>query len=195
MINLEYRTLEDIKENKKEIMIWQIVGAIVIFGVGALWHFMYEWIEIPALGWFFPVNESVWEHVKLMFWPALIYYTIEGIFLWKKTNNYILAKMYVFYFTPAVNIIFFYTYTGATGYENFIIDSIVLLIVTCIQQYISYKLLTREQIFSERPITLIALSATGIFILGFILILFTYYPPHIPLFQDSLSGEYGIITT
>ncbi len=190
---VETKQLTVINENKKEIMIWQIVGAVVIFGIGAVWHFMFEWIgEWAPIGWLFPVNESVWEHVKLMYWPAIIYFVIEGIFLWKKTNNFLLAKLTVLYFTPIANIVFFYTYTGVTGYENFIIDSIVLFIIICIQQYISYRFLTSVEYGSNHRTTVIVLSAIGIGLLGVILILFTYIPPHIPLFEDTNFNDYGI---
>ncbi len=178
----------------KQIKIWQIVGAFVIFGVGAVWHFMFEWLGDPVwLGWFFPVNESVWEHVKLMFWPAVLYFLIEGIFIFKKTNNFLLAKMSVLFFTPIMNIIVFYTYTGVTGYENFIIDSIVLFLITCVQQYISYKLLTREEIWRNKKWLRITLAIIGIVILGAFLVYATYYPPHIPLFMDNNFMDYGIL--
>lgn len=178
---------------KKQIRTWQIVGAFVIFGLGAVWHFMFEWLGDPQwLGWFFPVNESVWEHVKLMFFPAILYFLVEGIFLWKKTNNFLFAKFVVLFFTPIVNIIVFYTYSGITGYENFIIDSIILFIVTCIQQYISYKLLTREELWSDKRALRITLSLLGIILLGVLLILWTYLPPHIPLFEDTNFNLYGI---
>jgi hypothetical protein len=182
-----------IVDNKKQIKIWHIIGVFVIFGVGAVWHFMFEWIGDPIwLGWLFPVNESVWEHVKLMFFPAVIYYAIESIFLWKKTNNFLFTKMIVLYFTPIVNIIVFYTYTGITGYENFIIDSIVLLISTGFQQWISYKLLTREEIWKDKRVLRIILAVIGILILGAFLVYATYYPPHIPLFMDNNFMDYGI---
>ena len=183
-----------IEANKKKIMIWQIVGAFVIFGVGALWHFIFEWIGDPEwLGWFLPVNESVWEHVKLMYWPAILYFIVEGIFLWKKTNNFLFTKMVVLFFNPIVNIIIFYTYSGITGYESFIIDSIILFITTCVQQYISYKLLTREEVWSDKRALRIALSIFGILFLGALLALWTYLPPHIPLYEHSGTGLYGII--
>jgi hypothetical protein len=182
------------EEYRKKIKIWSIVGAFFIFGLGALWHFMFEFFGDPIwIGWLFPVNESVWEHVKLMFWPAVIFYAIEGGFLWKKTNNFIFAKFIVLFFTPIVNIIIFYTYSGITGYENFIIDSIILFIVTCIQQYISYKLLTREEIWSDKRTLRIAISILGILLLGALLTLWTYLPPTIPLFEHSGTGMYGII--
>ncbi|MHA1112243.1 MAG: DUF6512 family protein [Promethearchaeota archaeon] len=183
-----------IEDNKKKILIWQIVGAFVIFGVGALWHFIFEWIGDPEwLGWFLPVNESVWEHVKLMYWPAILYFIVEGIFLWKKTNNFLFTKMVVLFFNPIVNIIIFYTYSGITGYENFIIDSIILFITTCVQQYISYRLLTREEIWADKRVLRMILSIFGILVLGALLALWTYLPPHIPLFMDNNFMAYGIL--
>ncbi len=182
-----------IVENKKKILIWQIVGAFVIFGIGALWHFIFEWIGDPVwLGWFLPVNESVWEHVKLMYWPAVLYFIVEGIFLWKKTNNFLFTKMVVLFLNPIVNIIIFYTYSGITGYESFIIDSIILFITTCVQQWISYKLLTRDEVWKDKRASRIALSILGILLLAALLTWWTYLPPHIPLFEHSGTGMYGI---
>ena len=193
---MKFRTIDEIDTYKKEIMIWQIVGAVVIFGLGALWHFMYEWIQWKPIGWFLPVNESVWEHVKLMFWPALLYYIIEGIFLYKKTNNFVFAKTITFYFTPLMSMGIFYAVYFATGFENFIFDTVVLFILTGIQQFISYKLLTREPVAGEKHIILFIIAIILIVILATLLIVFTYYPPKIILFEHefaSSTGEYGIL--
>jgi len=179
--------LLDTAKYKKEILIWQIVGAVFIFGLGAVWHFMYEWTgSIKGLGWLFPINESVWEHVKLMFYPALLYYVIEAAFLWKKVNNFIFAKTTALYFTPIMNIITFYTYTGITGYESFYIDIIVLLIFTCLQQFISYKILRANEFAPKNKIYLLIFTIFAIIILFVALVVFTYYPLPIPLFVSAI---------
>lgn len=194
---MKFRTLEEIDFNKKEILIWQIVGGAVIFGLGALWHFMFEWFNSwSPIGWLLPVNESVWEHIKLMFWPALLFYVIEGIFLYKKTNNFIFAKFVGFYGIPISSIVIFYTIYGAFGFESFIFDTIILGILIGIQQFISYKLLTREPIAGEKYHILMIVAIILIVILAILLIVFTYYPPKIPLFEHQFSqntGEYGIL--
>lgn len=194
---MNFRTLEEIESHKKEIMIWQIVGGFVIFGLGALWHFIFAWTDGWApIGWLLPVNESVWEHVKLMFWPALIYYIIEGIFLYKKTNNFVFAKAVTFYFTPLMSIGIFYAVYFATGFENFIFDTVVLGILIGIQQFISYKLLTREPVAGDKHIILFIIAIILIIALAVLLIVFTYYPPHIILFEHEFAnntGEYGIL--
>jgi len=181
-----------LEQNRKLIKIWHIVGAFAIFGIGAGWHFIFDLIGWAPIGWLFPVNESVWEHLKLMFWPAILYYIVEGVFLWKKSNNFMLAKLIAVYFTPIANIVIFYTYSGVTGYESFVIDIIVVFITICVQQYISYKLLITDEIGKHKRIWVNILSAIGIVFLAVILILFTYFPPHIPLFEDMNFNNYGI---
>ena len=162
--------------------------------MGALWHFIFEWIgHWEPIGWFFPVNESVWEHVKLMFWPALLFWSIEAIFLWKKTNNFLLAKTTILYFTPIVNIIIFYTYSGISGWESFILDTVILGIVITIGQYISYRIVTHEPIGENQKILWIVLLVIAILVLAAMLIVFTYITPEIPLFRDGPTGEYGIV--
>lgn len=49
--------------------------------LGVLLHFTYEWSnDNPAVGLFSAVNESTWEHLKLIFFPMLLLTMIE--FLW-----------------------------------------------------------------------------------------------------------------
>jgi hypothetical protein len=194
---MEFRTSEEIDPFKKQIMIWHLVGWFVIFGLGALWHFMFAWFEAWApIGWLLPVNESVWEHVKLMFWPALLYYIVEGIFLYKKTNNFVFAKTIAFYQTPILSITIFYVVYGAFGFESFIFDSIVLFFLIGLQQFVSYKLLTQEPVRKEHQKTILIVSSVFIGILAILLIVFTYAPIHIPFFEhefDPGSGLYGIL--
>ena len=38
---------------------------------GCVLHFLYEWLPNAVTALFSPVNESLWEHVKLVFWPFL----------------------------------------------------------------------------------------------------------------------------
>ena len=68
---------------------FKFVGVFIIFALCFLAHFLYDWISIDVVGWFFPVNESIWEHMKLLFTPFIIYTLIEWLFLRnkKEINN------------------------------------------------------------------------------------------------------------
>ena len=49
-----------------------ILTFIFTLALGSAMHFFYDWLPVPLVGLFAPVNESVWEHLKLLFWPFLI---------------------------------------------------------------------------------------------------------------------------
>ena len=50
----------------KSIYTWEIIGTFFIIIAGSLLHFVYEWTGYSdIMGLFTPVNESVWEHLKL----------------------------------------------------------------------------------------------------------------------------------
>lgn len=58
-------------ENKiRKIEITAFIAACIL---GVLFHFVYDWTgKNPAAAAFFPVNESTWEHLKLVFFPIMI---------------------------------------------------------------------------------------------------------------------------
>ncbi len=59
------------------------LSVIVIFAIGTLSHFLYDWShENKILGLFTAVNESTWEHVKIAITPTLLWSLVDGFFLW-----------------------------------------------------------------------------------------------------------------
>ncbi len=175
---------------KKTVLIYETIGMLFIIILGSLLHFTFEWSGYqPIVGVFSAVNESVWEHLKLGFWPALLYMIIEYRFIKKETNNFFLAKTVGIYMIPIVITATFYSYTAITGESIFLIDILSFIVAVIIGQFASYKLLTCKQLSHKyEKISLIAL-----FLLGAAFITFTFYPPHLPTFQDPISGDYGII--
>jgi hypothetical protein len=70
-----------------------MIGIIFIIVLGSNLHFTFEWSGSQAVvGVFSAVNESVWEHLKLGFWPAVVFALIEFKYLKKLTNNFLFAK-------------------------------------------------------------------------------------------------------
>lgn len=60
-------------EKKKDILIWTVLSSLIIIIIGVIWHFLNDWLGfIPFLRAISPVNESVWEHLKLTLWPVLL---------------------------------------------------------------------------------------------------------------------------
>lgn len=50
-------------------IIWLFAGTLAL---GVFLHFLYGWLPSPLTAVFSPVRESLWEHVKLLFWPLLL---------------------------------------------------------------------------------------------------------------------------
>ena len=157
--------------------------------LGGLLHFTFEMSGFnPVVGAFSAVNESVWEHLKLGFWPAVLYAAIEYRQIKKQTNNFFVAKTVVPYTIIVVVTAIFYSYTSITGESIFLIDITSFFVAVIIGQYISYRLLTREKLADWTEKAALALFV----LLGILFVVFTFYPPEIAPFQDP-SGEYGII--
>jgi hypothetical protein len=157
--------------------------------LGSILHFTFELSgNQPVVGVFSAVNESVWEHLKIAFWPALMYAIFEYRYLSKRTANFFFAKAISIYAIILIIPTIFYSYTIFTE-ENLVIDITSFVFAIIMGQLISYKLLT----FRKLPERLKLISLVALIILVIAFIVFTFYPPQIPLFQDPNMGEYGII--
>lgn len=65
-------------ELPKKILRLELAGAVFTILLGSMLHFTFELSGgNPVVGVFSAVNESVWEHLKLAYWPALAYMVIE----------------------------------------------------------------------------------------------------------------------
>ncbi|MBH1941857.1 hypothetical protein I5677_13220 [Mobilitalea sibirica] len=167
-----------------------ILGAIFVIIFGTLLHFVYEWSgENEVIGIIGAVNESTWEHLKLLFWPAFLYAIPEYLLTGKTYDNYFVAKAISFYTGVFLIVSLFYTYTGILGTNYLWMDITVFVISVLLSHYICYLILSSD-IAKGAFINSVALLA--IFILALAFIIFTFNPPQIPLFKDPISGTYGI---
>ncbi|MFX1388303.1 MAG: DUF6512 family protein [Promethearchaeota archaeon] len=175
---------------KNTILKWEVLGIIFVVAIGGLFHFMFQLLNYwgPS-GIIFPVNESVWEHLKLPYWPLIIFSLIEYFLIKEKANNFIIGKTVSFLISIGTILVIFYSYTAILGTELLIVDILSFVIGVIIGQFVSYKILTREQLSTW------LIYASWIVFIGFGLIfaIFTYFPPALPIFQDPETGLYGIV--
>lgn len=76
------------KKHYQFVKRYQWLGILVVSLLSIPLHFAYEWTgKNFVVGLFTPINESIWEHLNLVFWPILIWWGIGYIFL-EKRNNY-----------------------------------------------------------------------------------------------------------
>ena len=178
-------------EDKKIILKVHLIATLFIVLVGSMLHFLFEWS-----GYFYPigaiaaVNESVWEHLKLGFWPVFFFAPIEFIFLKDilQESNFITARLIAAYTIPISIVVIFYSYTAIIGTNLLIYDILTFIIAVVIGQIASYKLMGLKQLPKySQFISLILLVSLAI-----IFVIFTFIPPSLPIFRDSLTGSYGI---
>lgn len=176
--------------NSRSLFVYELVGMVFIIVLGSMLHFTFELSSgNPVVGAFSAVNESVWEHLKLVFWPALLFMFIEYMLLGKKMiNNFALAKTAGIYLAIAIIPVAFYSYTAITGESIFLLDIATFIFAVIIGQLLSYKLLAYKKLsegFSRISLVLLVL-------LGIAFVLFTFYPPELIVFRDPVTGRYGI---
>lgn len=175
---------------KKNISLYKFSVYSFLFTciLGTFLHFTFELSDknnFVAL--FSAVNESTWEHLKLLFFPML-FSTIIGFFYFReKYSNFLCAKIKSICFSLFFTISFFYTYTGIIG-NNFSIIDILSFYVSCfIGEYVfSY-------IIKKYPKCNKLFSIIILIILIIMFFSFTFNPPKINLFKDPVNNSYGIV--
>lgn len=72
---------------KPSIPRWQLVGFLFTGILGTFLHFLFDITgQAMVAGLFSAVNESIWEHMKLLFYPMLLFVVMEYA-VWGKENN------------------------------------------------------------------------------------------------------------
>ena len=117
-----------------------------------------------------------------------LFAVIEYRFLREHINNFLAAKAVAVYIIPIVTGLVFYGYTVIIGREILIVDIFIFLVAVSVGQLISYRIMTS----AKPPKYVTAISPVFIVLLALILILSTFYPPHLPIFLDGNTGTYGI---
>lgn len=168
---------------------YKILGIIGVFLLCFLFHFTYQMWPNSFFSIIFPVNESIWEHMKLIFSSFVIYGILEYFLIRKKikVNNY----LFNLFLTPGLAILLYLTIYIPLYFkygENMIISIGLLFIIIIVEEIISYNLLKSKYITNGKLIGII-----GIIFMYFLFSYYTYNPTYNFLFYDILENGYGIL--
>ena len=156
-----------------------IIGAILTIIFGTILHFAYEWSGNNFfVGLFTPVNESVWEHMKLLFFPMLAYALIGGKRVEEQYPCIYNAMFAGILAGLALIPTLFYTYTGVLGFN---VDwlNIVIFIVSVLAAYVVVYKVAEKCKWKDSKLLRYIMYAL---ILAFMV--FTVYPPELGLFAE-----------
>ena len=176
---------------KKEIAYWQVVGFVFTTVVGTLLHFFFDWSGgVLTAALFSAINESIWEHLKLLYYPMLVFALAEWLYWGKKTEGFWCIKLIGILLGLAVIVVVYYTYTGALGMSADWFNIALFFFAAGVAFWLETKLFQRN--FSCPVSRKLSLFLIGLVAVAFTV--FTFLPPRIPLFQDPVNGSYGFFS-
>ena len=126
-----------------------IISNIIIFAVNFPAHFFFDFVPLKLIGWFFPVNESIFQHMKMIFTSFFIVYIIFYL-LRRKFNfkNVFFSNLIASLSCICIFLIIYLPVYLNMG-ENMIFTLILLFICIFLGQLISsYLLINHYQTFS-----------------------------------------------
>ncbi|WP_105619952.1 DUF6512 family protein [Vallitalea okinawensis] len=171
------------------VLFYEILGILVIFVLGYVWHSLYSVFDYnPIVGLFSPINESPWEHIKIIFFPWWLYAILEYPLVKFKINNYFFSKSIGVIVFQIVTLGVVYVVECFTGSHSLIFTIIMYLTGLSLGVISSYYLLTN---LCENSI----LEKIGLILFlieFFIIFIFTINPPRLDYFKDVKAGTFGI---
>lgn len=151
-------------------------------------HFIYDLFPSFLTSVFFPVNESIWEHMKMLISSIIIWEII--LFFVFKSYGFIFDNFFIHVLIICVCSVFIFLIIYLPLFmvfgENFIINIVVLFISIFLSVKIGFNVLERKKYNLE------FLSVVLIIMIYILFGFLTYYPLKNFLFLDPSSGKYGI---
>ena len=173
---------------KRSIGLWQLMGFAVTSLGGTLLHFLYDWLGEAV--WIAPisgVNESTWEHMKLLFWPMLLFAIVQSFFF-RDRADFWSVKLRGILLGLALIPILFYTYNGVIGRSPDWINIVIFFVSAAIAYIYETRLFVTGKLYPHSPKVAIGILAA----IALLFILFTFATPEIDIFKDPLTSTYGI---
>ena len=155
---------------------------------GTILHFLYEWLGDAV--WTAPlsgVNESTWEHMKLLFWPMFIFAIVQSFFF-KDHENFWCVKLRGILLGLVLIPVLFYTYNGVIGKSPDWLNIVIFFVSAAIAYIYETRLFHAKRPHGGSP----KLAITVLCVLALLFVVFTFLTPELGIFKDPLTGTYGI---
>ena len=175
---------------RKQLFFWELAGFLVTGALGVLLHFVYEWSggsQVAAA--FSAVNESTWEHMKLLFFPLFLFSVVQVCVMGRNYPNF-LAVRAVSILTGLVLIpVLFYTYTGVLGRSVDWVNIALFFLAALGAFLLDFRLLRRSRL--SAPWQQI-LGLAVLWALAFCFVWCTFHPVELALWRDPGTGGFGV---
>ena len=173
---------------KKAIPYWQMVGFIFTAVVGTLLHFLFDWSGgNVAVALFSAVNESIWEHLKLLFYPMLLFAAAEYCSWGREAESFWCIKLIGSLLGFVLIVVVYYTYTGSLGVNADWFNITLFFLTAGVVYWVETKLFQRGFACAVGE----KWAVLSIFLIMTLFTVLTFLPPQVPLFHDPMTGTYG----
>ena len=166
-----------------------ILSSFIIFILSTLFHSLYNYLPCFLTSIIVPVNESIFEHMKMIFTSYMFYLLIKILFNKKRENNLISSFVIASLFNIVIFLIIYIPIYLLFG-EKLVVTLILYFITILISNYLMYKI-QNKKINSK-------INKYSVYIIPLVYIVFTlltYFPLKNMLFLDPTTNTYGIIKT
>lgn len=166
----------------------KILGIVLAFLLCFPLHFVYDKFPSFITSIFAPINESIWEHMKILFGSIIISGVIQKIIVLKKKldfNNMCFSNFIGAISSIPIFLIIFLPIYIIIG-ENFPITIFIMFITIVLAEIIAYKIMNKDNLGLEN-ITIIL-----VIIVYVIFTILSYYPIKSGIFIDPISKTCGI---
>jgi len=173
---------------KKSIFYWQVAGIIFTIALGVLLHFLFDMTNrniIVAL--FATVNESIWEHMKLIYYPMFLFAIIESKFLEQEYEQFWCVKLKGILLGLLLIPVFYYTYTGALSVSADWVNIANYVVTTVIVFLFETRMLQKDGRCILRP----EMAIIMLCVIALVFTVFTFATPKVPIFKDPVTRTYG----
>lgn len=177
----------------KHVKVTQLIGFLATCILGTLLHFLFDWTQGSLLAApFSGVNESTWEHMKLLYWSLAIVTLVQGLWLKREgllPTNFLSVKFVGTLVGLTLIPVLYYTYNGCFGKSPDWLNISIFYLCAAAVFGLETWLFSCWRVKCRKGNSL---AISGFFILGFAFVYYTFCPPLFPLFQDPVSGMYGV---
>ena len=172
----------------KSIPSWQMSGFIFTSILGTFLHFLFDLSGgSPVAALFSAVNESIWEHMKLLYYPMLIFALIEYRAWGRKIPAFWCIKLTGISLGLLLIPVLYYTYTGILGVSADWFNIAIFFLSAALSCFLETRLFRTEgKCLLPAGASLLLLAGIGI-----LFTVLTFLPPRIPFFRDPVTGTYG----
>ncbi len=177
---------------KKSPALWQLAGFVFTGILGVVLHFLFDWTNGSILAApFSTVNESIFEHMKILFVPMLLFSLVENKFVGEEYENFWCVKFFGIVLGIFLIPFFYYMLNGIFGKTPDFINIAIFYVAAGVAYILETKMLKNENFTCDSVGTTFFAFA----LLVVLFVQFTFFTPNIPLFQDPITGTYGYFQT